>query len=173
MKQFLSWVDIAARYGLTVRFNDGSGGDRGYSVGPRDCSLRWPDTIYVPRMFGWDNENKPLQVGPEDVLHEMMHLVCASRFRDIGKDDESFVLMQVERAVGALMSPGDFRKVRAYQKGTTIDVPMPNQPGYFRQRRVGPCPEKQSWWKPGMQRAVEFGLLTPEGKPTWRRREKR
>lgn len=150
-------VEYLSPYNIRVLLDDRRWYPPDYSGGAALCGLSLAErAVYADRT-----------AGPEDVLHEMSHIVC--QCPDGGLDDfcESWVLLGFEMAVAKeLWEPGtqEFKDVTAYQYVTQIRHPMDR-------RRVVPMPDipyelVDQMLGQAMGRCRTLGLLDADDRPT-------
>lgn len=165
--------DLLGRYGIRVEWFPWADEATTPSVdswGPSgDAGIRWPDVVVA-------REHARVAV----VLHEGMHLVCGTslEFHRAETETEEEGLLQLERVVARHLRPTDRRDVIDYQSVTSLTFDLVGQ---MRERRNGrgrhaevgdwKRPTRTWWWREGAAKAVALGLLTPDGRPTWKRRQ--
>lgn len=149
------------------------------NYGPHHTHIVWPNTLVMTR-----TSVEGALESPEDWLHELTHLVMASKFKDITDDDEGAGLLQLEWAIAQHLSPKTRKLVERYHYETVVDEEaLLIKPTEWKRRRkrfgdamavqVEPGYRRTAWWKRGVQRAIELGVLEPNGiEPTWRRRQR-
>ena len=124
--------------------------------GPMDAGL------HMKRRIVYANDARP-----SDVFHEMVHVILGTPALKI---DEAFVLMPFEyrlaQHLARRLSPGDsvyfMADVNTYQCGTLIDVSIGGH------RRTLTAKDRYTkWWKGGLRRARDLGVLHSNGSPTY------
>lgn len=166
--------DLLGRYGIRVEWYPW-GPERHVpavdSMGPSgSAGIRWPDVVVA-------EEN----VGVAAVLHEGMHLIFGTslEFHRAQTETEDEGLLQLERSLARYLHPRERRAVIDYQSITTLGFDHVGQMCRRHQRtgyaEVGDWkrPTRTWWWREGAAKAVALGLLTPDGRPTWKRRSAR
>lgn len=161
-------VALLAKYGIEVEqypWGDERGRPSGVQWGPSgDAGLRWPSTVVA-------EEN----AGVQYVLHEGVHLIVAAKPQDIEDVPEEDGLLQLERVLARHLGPRERRAVIDYQFITSLGFdhvgPMSKRVLRSGYAEVGDWkrPTQSWWWREGVAKAVGLGLLTPDGRPTWKR----
>jgi hypothetical protein len=164
--------ELLGRYGIEVeRFTlprafEPRDRPAGVKWGPSgSAGLRWPSTVVAEE-----------DAGVQYVLHEGAHLITASKPQDVEDVAEEDGLMQLERAVARYLRASERRAVIDYQHITSLS--FDHVGAMFRRHprhgyaEVGDWrrPTRSRWWRNGIARAVALGRLTPDGRPTWKRR---
>lgn len=158
---------LLERYGIRVERYPWQGEHRQHappvdSESPAGCAgIRWPDTIVAEE-----------DAADHYVLHEGVHLIMAPtlKFHLREEEPEEEGLLQLERALARYLSPMSRRGVIDWMSITMVAIEpspskrVPSEVGAWKH------PLRTSWWRDGKARAVQLGVLTPEGRPTWRRR---
>ena len=149
-----SWADAGQREALRID-----------KMGPSESAgLRWPDVVVADPA-----------VGVQYILHEGVHLITASCLQDVDDVPEEDGLLQLERSLARYLKPKERRAVIDYQGITALSF---DHVGQMRQRcrRPGSAevgdwkrPTQAWWWRNGQAKAINAGLLTADGRPTWKR----
>lgn len=145
-------IRAALRYDVTVQLGAHQP-HRGFTLGPRSAGLSFAaNTLYLP-----------VDAGPEDMLHELTHLVVG---RPSLRMSEGFVLMPFEwelaKDIASEMRVRSRRHfmgaIQAYQDNTTVGRFYYDLSDYEHAR-------SSRWWRRGIERAVRLRLLTSVENP--------
>lgn len=166
--------ELLGRYGIEVELYNIGFWDSGThhrevlridKMGPSErAGLRWPDVVVADPA-----------VGVQYILHEGVHLICATQLQDVDDVPEEDGLLQLERSLARYLNPKERRAVIDYQGITQVSLErterMARKAGFSGTAEVGDWkrPTQTWWWREGLAKAVGAGLLTADGRPTWKR----